>query len=156
MPQNPVLLDRDARVSLMGEEGTFQVLELPRSRAGARGQYTVTGMEPAINEPDSGLTINRLVAAGTEYPDWVKPFYTVKPGSAGKATVAAAAKLLKSLPQGERDPYRLAKATQDFLRGDAQFRYSTERRPVDRARPSLTACCAPEPASASSTPRPWP
>ena len=36
VPQNPVLLDRDARVSLMGEQGTFQLLEARETAAGPR------------------------------------------------------------------------------------------------------------------------
>jgi hypothetical protein len=125
VPQNPVLLDRDARVSLMGDGGTFEFVEAMEILP-VRGQYTVTGMEPAINEPDGGLTINRLVSAGTEYPEWVEPFRTITASSAGPATIQAAADLRAALPKNAQDPYRLAKAVQDFLREGPGFRYAVD------------------------------
>ncbi len=89
--------------------------------------YTVTGLEPAINEPDSELTINRLIAAGTDYPDWVEPFTTVKPGSVGKRTIDAAAKIRDELKaKGQDDPYRLAEAIQNHLRTDPHFHYAVD------------------------------
>ena len=123
MPQNPVQLDRDARVTLMGEEGTFQVLEA-REVVPVHGQYTVTGMEPAINEPDSGLTINRLIAAGTDYPDWVEPFREVHGGDRGPGDHQGGCRPAGEAAPNERDPYRLAEAIQDYLR-DEPFQLRT-------------------------------
>jgi transglutaminase-like putative cysteine protease len=123
VPQNPVTLDRDAHLDLRGDNGTFQVLEAADLvRPG--GRYDVTAMVPDIGDED-GLTIYRLIAGGTQYPDWLKPFRVVSPGAAGPRTRAAADAIHDALPPGNRDPYRLAKATQDFLREDAQFHYST-------------------------------
>jgi transglutaminase-like putative cysteine protease len=112
-PQNPVTLDRAARVRLMGDDGTFQVLEVPdRLRVG--GQYEVTALEPAIRGED-GLTIHRLLAGGTHYDAWLKPLSSVSPETAGQRTIDAAAAIRKRLPAAERDPYRLAREIQSFL-----------------------------------------
>ncbi len=110
-PQNPVMLDRDARLTLMDDEGTFQVFGL-QGRLPVGDRYRVTAMEPAIGLPD-GLTINRLIAGGTDYPDWIEPFLAIQPGSTGPRTLAEAKAIRESLPRRLRDPYRLAAATQD-------------------------------------------
>ena len=103
-PQDPVLLDRDARMELMGENGTFQVLTAA-APVPIGGSYSVTALEPDIHDED-GLTINRLLAGGTRYPAWIKPFRTVTPGAAGPLTTKAADAIRDELPAGSRDPYR--------------------------------------------------
>ncbi len=48
-PQGPVLLDRDARMELMGENGTFQVLTAAVP-VPIGGSYSVTALEPDIHD----------------------------------------------------------------------------------------------------------
>ena len=99
-PQNPVTLDRDGRMRLMGEDGTFQVLEAPQ-RLPVGGQYEVTSMVPALRGADA-LTINQLLAGGRHYDEWLEPLAKVTPQIAGQDTIDAADAIVKALPAKER------------------------------------------------------
>ena len=138
-PQNPVSLDRVARLRLMGDGGTLQVLEVP-DRLPVGGRYEVTGLEPAIHGPD-GLTINELIAGGTKYDPWLDPLRTVAPEVAGKLTMDTAAAIRKGLPAGHRDPYRLAKAIQTSLAEDPEhFPYQVNIRGVCPSSETVSDC----------------
>jgi len=137
-PQNPGLLDRDARVLLMGEDGTFQVLEAS-TRLPVGDQYVVSGMEPDLEGPE-GLTANQLSATGVDDAEWLAPLRRASREAAGSRTIAEAARVRDSLPSGRRDSYRLSRAVQDLLRDDPRFRYSTDIRGVCRSGETVSDC----------------
>ena len=122
-PQNPLSVNRAVRISLLGDDGPFQVLQ-PTDRLQTGEAYDVTGLEPDIHGPD-GLTISDVVAGGTRYASWLDPFLTVRPEIAGDATRAEAASIKRQV-QGHRNAYRVAAATQDFLSHDPRFTYDTD------------------------------
>ncbi|MCY7417146.1 MAG: DUF3488 and transglutaminase-like domain-containing protein, partial [Chloroflexi bacterium] len=137
-PQNPVLLDRDARVLLFGENGTFQVLEAS-TRLPLGDQYVVSGMEPDLDGPD-GLTANQLSATGVDDAEWLDPFRRASRETAGTPTIDEAAEVRDTLPRDARDSYRLASAIQGLLRDEPRFRYSTDIRGVCRSGETVSDC----------------
>ena len=72
--------------------------------------------------------IDQLATAGTDYPSWVKPYLDVRPGSIGESVSDAAAEAVAAIPSGQRDPYHVALAIQDYLYSDGGFSYTTDLR----------------------------
>ncbi|MEP7360206.1 MAG: transglutaminaseTgpA domain-containing protein [Chloroflexota bacterium] len=74
------------------------------------------------------LTASGLSSAGTEYPDWVKPYLDIRPDSIGDVVYAAAQEVYKTLRPTQRDPYHAALAVQNYLYSGAGFKYTTDIR----------------------------
>lgn len=74
------------------------------------------------------LTASGLSSAGTQYPDWVKPYLDIRPGSIGDVVYQAAQDVFNTLKPTERDPYHAALAVQNYLYATGGFKYSTDIR----------------------------
>lgn len=81
-----------------------------------------------IQSGDGALTASGLSSAGTQYPDWVKPYLDIRPGSIGDEVYQAAQDVFKTLRPTERDPYHAALAVQNYLYASGGFKYSTDLR----------------------------
>jgi transglutaminase-like putative cysteine protease len=89
--------------------------------------YTVKSLARILSGAGA-LTASGLSSAGTEYPDWVKPYLDIRPDSIGDVVYEAAQEVYKTLPRTERDPYHAALAVQNFLYKGGGFTYTTDIR----------------------------
>ena len=120
-PAAPLYVDRDAIVRQDGDGGPVTSIGLVDGVA-AGDVYRVSSMIPLDPGANGALTQNELAAAGTMYPDWVTPYWSVAPGSVGDWTTLTARKLWDKLPADEKDPFHIATEMQDYLRS-APFAY---------------------------------
>lgn len=74
------------------------------------------------------LTVSGLAAASTDYAPWLERYLEIRPGAVGELTAQTAREIYESLPRGERDPYHVAAAVQEFLYSSGGFRYVTDVR----------------------------
>ncbi|MCU0505009.1 MAG: transglutaminase-like domain-containing protein [Chloroflexi bacterium] len=159
-PNGPATIDRSARVTLVyaavdatppaeptvapgatpGEalplDGFFATVTAPD----APRPYTVKALVPDVDPADpSGLTANRLRAAGQAYPGPVLALYTgLLPGTVGTETRL----LLERIEEesGAENPYDLARAVERFLRDPANFTYDTDVSDVECGGRGVTDC----------------
>jgi hypothetical protein len=89
--------------------------------------YTVQSVVRKTSGPGA-LTANELVAGGTSYPDSIKRYLDIRPGSVGDSVVATAKAILNSLPADKRDSYHVSEAIQDYLYRGGGFSYTTDVR----------------------------
>jgi len=89
--------------------------------------YSVRSLVRATTGRGS-LTASQLAAAGTQYPDWVRPYLDIRPDSISDEVYATARSIRASVRATERDPYHVALAVQDYLYASGDFTYSTDIR----------------------------
>ena len=122
-PLDPVAVNRDADVVVVGEGGYFGGLKLRTGSA----PYSVVASVPVRGEDvPGGLSENRLRAAGREYPVEVSLRYLGVPPDA----IGPEARLLQdrvSQLAGSDNPFDLAKTMEQFLRSSA-FTYNSDVR----------------------------
>ncbi|MFN8520009.1 MAG: transglutaminaseTgpA domain-containing protein [Chloroflexota bacterium] len=139
-PQNPVAVDRDARLWTLGANGPFQVLEAQQS-LGRGDSYSVESLEPDLDPASpTGLTaaLLRGAAAGSA-PDWVDAYLQL-PERVGDRTQATATDIRRDLPRRQRDDrYALAHAVQAYLTS-ASFEYDTDLAGACRPGQGVTDC----------------
>jgi transglutaminase-like putative cysteine protease len=159
-PNGPSTIDRSARVTLVyaavdatpppevtaapgetaGQEipadGFFSTITAPD----APRPYTVKALVPDVDPADpSGLTANRLRAAGQAYPGPVLALYTgLLPGTVGTETRLLLERIEKE--SGAENPYDLARAVERFLRDPANFTYDTDVSDIECGGRGVTDC----------------
>lgn len=122
-PAQPLTISQPAELTTRGADGAFAAGSLTFGiEAGVT--YTVTSLVRA----EGSLTANRLAAAGTEYPEWVKPYLDIRPDAMGDVVYDTAAEVVAELPNAQRDPYHVAVAIQDYLYSSGGFTYTTDIR----------------------------
>ncbi len=102
--------------------------------------YTVAALVPDVDPADpTGLTANRLRAAGTDYPAAVVDLYAqVLPDTVGTETRLLLDQIER---QSEaRNPYDLARAIERYLRDPANFTYDTDVSNVECGGRGITDC----------------
>ncbi|MBA2382409.1 MAG: transglutaminase domain-containing protein [Chloroflexi bacterium] len=136
-PIDPLAIDRDATLSMSGEDGYFQSIEI------GRDPYTVVADVQELADVAGGLTQNRLRAAGDAYPEGLLERYTALPdGAMGPsadmllADINAAAKA-----DGHETPYDLAVVIVNELH-KSKFQYKTNVLGVCDHDPSIVECFA--------------
>jgi transglutaminase-like putative cysteine protease len=118
-PASPVLVDRDVRVTVVGEDGWLA------SIAGAgRDPYTVTAL--IRKRGNDAINVNRLRQAGQDYPADVMERYLQVPAGAIPEGGAAEALLASILEQGTDNPYDLAKLLERELQSPANYTYDAD------------------------------
>jgi transglutaminase-like putative cysteine protease len=122
-PQVVMSIDRPSTLSTVGAGGYFASLTAPGG-----GPYRVTASVPLRGDDQPGaLTMNRLRAAGTDYPAEVRALYLDVPAAALGPRAAA---LLEELRQdvAGATPYDTAAGMVDFFRDPGNFTYDTDLR----------------------------
>jgi transglutaminase-like putative cysteine protease len=134
-PDAPDSIGIDARLTLVGTDGEFGALE----SSGGWSTYTAKALIPTV-KGDEGFTINKLEAAGTDYPDDIEATYTQVPAG---ALGPNANRLLERIraKAGSSNPYDMAAAARDLLRSD-EFTYSTDVTALDCNGLSTVECFA--------------
>lgn len=125
-PADAVSVDQSAEVLTSGANGPFVDAKL--SDGIQQGvPYTVAA---DVRKPsgDGALTGNLLAIAGTRYPDWVKRYLDIRPGSVSDTVATTAQDIKAHLPLNKRDPYHVAEAVQDYLYSEGGFSYTTDVR----------------------------
>lgn len=122
-PAQPLDVSQPAELTTRGADGAFVSGSLTYGiETGVT--YTVRSLARA----EGALTASQLAAAGTEYPEWVKPYLDIRPDSMGDVVYDIAAEVVAALPKGQRDPYHVAVAIQDYLYASGGFNYTTDLR----------------------------
>lgn len=122
-PAQPLDVSQPSEITTRGADGAFVSGRLTYGiEAGVT--YTVRSLVRA----EGALTASQLAAAGTEYPEWVKPYLDIRPDSMGDVVYDGAAELVAALPKAQRDPYHVALAIQDYLYSSGGFAYTTDIR----------------------------
>lgn len=125
-PAYPEQISQPAELTTRGAKGAFVSGKLSYG-IDPGVSYTVRSLVRA-SKGNGALTASQLASAGTEYPDWVKPYLEIRPQSIGSDIYDIAGTLRDALPRTERDPYHIAKAVQDYLYSAGGFTYSTDLR----------------------------
>jgi transglutaminase-like putative cysteine protease len=136
-PQTVVSVDRPSAVNLVGANGYFASLSAPGG-----GAYRVTASVPARGDDQPGaLTMNRLRAAGTDYPAEIRALYLGVPDGALGPRATALLDRLRTEVKGQT-PYDTAAAMVAFFRDPANFAYDTDLRNVPCEGLSTVECFA--------------
>jgi transglutaminase-like putative cysteine protease len=122
-PAQPLDVSQPTELTTRGADGAFVSGSLTFGiEAG------VTYQVRSLVRQEGALTASLLAAAGTEYPEWVKPYLDVRPDSMGDVVYDTASEVVAALPSGQRDPYHVALAIQDYLYSSGGFSYTTDIR----------------------------
>jgi len=125
-PDAPVNSTQQLQVQTNGEAGPFVEAKLV---AGIQPNVPFAVQSSVRDQHGADvLTANELAAAGTDYPDWVRQYLSIRPGSIGVLTDQIRDQIVNGLPVNQRDPYHLAFATQYFLNKGGHFQYVTDVR----------------------------
>ncbi len=137
IPDAPQTVDRATRLTLVGPGEYFGALD----STGGSGPYTATALIPIPGEKSpTGLTENRLRAAGQDYPATVRRLYLSVPTGAMGPDAQALLKTIRELAP-LNDPYDLARTTEQYLRSPA-FVYTTDVSGIDCGDRSVVECFA--------------
>jgi transglutaminase-like putative cysteine protease len=124
-PQTPYAVSLPVQVQTAAAGGPMDEIQLAVSLP-AGGTYQVRAL--VRNGAVDQVTANQLAAAGTVYPEWARRYIQIEPGSIGPIVTQDADRLVAKLPAGQRDPYHVAQAFQDWLYSGGGFIYDTDVR----------------------------
>ena len=138
-PIDPQSIDRATTLNLNGADGFFQSIAIDKGET-----YTLTAALPTERDIPGGLTMNRLRAAGTNYPPGITARYLAVPDG---AMGPAARKLLADLQArgraaGRTTPYDLAKSIVDEFHDSQKYSYETNVLGVCDQESSIVECFA--------------
>jgi transglutaminase-like putative cysteine protease len=127
-PDSIDAVDRPATLLGLGPRIRFTTVRL----SGGPGPYVVNALVPDVGDTATGITENRLRAAGRIYPSDIASLYLQLPSDAvGPAAQGILDQVESSLGgqlQAEARPYDLARALEAYLRDPDNFRYVTDVR----------------------------
>ncbi|MBI3750239.1 MAG: transglutaminase domain-containing protein [Chloroflexi bacterium] len=131
-PQTIAWVDRPSTVLGVGEQNRFATVEIPGT-----GPYTIEALVQNLGDATSGLTENRLRAAGRNYPTDVTATYLQVPDNAigpeAQGILDQVEASLGGKDAAETRPYDLARALEAYFRDPANFTYATDVRSEVRA-----------------------
>ena len=136
-PQTVQKVDQPTRIELTTSSRWFTALRFQDVPA----SYTVTALVPVIGDDEGGLTINRLKAAGENYPASIKSLYLGVPaGSLGPNSQ----KLLERVQAavGDKTPYEQAAYLVTLLQDNSEFQYDDDIREFNCDTVSMVECFA--------------
>jgi transglutaminase-like putative cysteine protease len=122
-PAQPLDVSQPTELTTRGADGAFVSGSLTYGI-----EEGVTYSVRSLVRTEGALTATRLAVAGTEYPEWVKPYLDIRPDSMGDVVYDTAAEVVAALPKTQRDPYHVAVAIQDYLYASGGFSYTTDIR----------------------------
>jgi transglutaminase-like putative cysteine protease len=121
-------VDRPTTLFGVGPRHRFTTVRL----SGGSSPYTVDALIPNVGDTATGLTENRLRAAGRTYPSDISNIYLKLPdgaiGPAAQAILDDVEAQLGGKDKAEAQPYDLARALEAYLRDPANFQYQTDVR----------------------------
>jgi transglutaminase-like putative cysteine protease len=135
-PASPMLVDRDVRVQVLGDDGWFSSVT-----GVGRDPYTVTAWVSKLG--DDAININRLRQAGRDYPAEIVERYTAVPAEAlpdGGDALALLDEIRARV--GSDNPYDLAKEMRDVLQSPLNFEYDTNVQDLDCGPIGVVECFA--------------
>ncbi len=137
-PIDPVSIDRDVTLSLVGDDGFLQSIQID-----GHGSYVVNAALPKIADVAGGLTDNRLRAAGTNYPLGITARYLSVPIDAmGPAANQLYNDIIaRTKAAGRTTPFDIATAIVNELHSST-YRYDTNVLGVCDRDPSIVECFA--------------
>ncbi len=132
-PQRPDSVSQTATVRGLGPGGMFVAIK----RSSSPQPYTVTAVVPTRGE--GGLESNRLIEAGTNYPEEIRATYLQIPDDAmGPASDSLLAEMIAAAPNGvASSPYELAKTMETQFHRDV-FTYKTNVQDLPCAEQNLS------------------
>jgi len=122
-PAQPLDVSQPTELTTRGADGAFVSGSLTYGI-----EEGVTYSVRSLVRAEGALTATRLAVAGTEYPEWVKPYLDIRPDSMGDVVYDTAAEVVAALPTSQRDPYHVSVAIQDYLYATGGFSYTTDIR----------------------------
>ena len=136
-PQSPAQVNTRVRVSYV-DDARF-VASLDRQ---GNDPYAVTALVRERADNASGITANKLRAAGTAYPEAIAQRYLQVPdGALGAAAEQLLADILAETPD-PNNPYDVASTMVDYLQSPANFSYDADVRDLACERLSTVECFA--------------
>jgi transglutaminase-like putative cysteine protease len=120
-PHRPDTVSQTSTLRLLGPGGLFVALK----RDSSPNPYSVTALVPVRGE--GGLESNRLIEAGTDYPQEILDTYLQVPdGAMGPSAEATLAAMIAAAPNGANStPYELAKTMETLFHRKDLFEYDT-------------------------------
>ena len=120
-PHRPESVNQTSSLRTLGPGGLFVALK----RNSSPNPYTVTAVVPIRGE--GGLESNRLIEAGTDYPQEIRDTYLpYSPEAMGPASLAVLAEMVAAAPNGAASsPYELAR-TMETKFHQKPFEYDTD------------------------------
>ena len=134
-PATPLSATKQVNVVTTGSGGPLGSVQLTNG-LDAGESYTVAALVRRSGLA-GGITGNALAAAGTVYPDWVRPYIQIQAGSVGPIVQKTADGIVAKLPADQRDPYHIAQAIQNYLNG---FTYDTNVQSICGPRTLVADC----------------
>jgi hypothetical protein len=135
-PGIPASVDQGTTIESTGAGGSLVRVDLSRSGT----PYTITAVRPALESDGElgGVTVNKLGAAGTEYPPGILTQYAVAPatGELGPESLTFINDVRAAVGN---DPYRIAALMVERFKSPA-FKYDVDVRSVDCAGRGFTEC----------------
>ncbi len=133
-PHRPDSVNQTATVRTLGPAGLFVSLQ----RNPSSNPYTVAAVVPIRGQ--GGLESNRLIEAGTDYPQEILDTYLGVPdGAMGEAAEDLLAQMAAAAPNGAAStPYELARTMEILFHRD-EFRYDTDVTDLPCAQEGLSA-----------------
>jgi transglutaminase-like putative cysteine protease len=140
-PIDPKTVSRDVTLNTVGEDGFFQSIGID-----GRDPYTVTADVSRLADVPGGVTVNRLRAAGTDYPaEIVRRYTTVPAGAMGPAAKQLigdiVAKVKRAHPTDPLTAYDLSSALEDEFHS-SRYAYRTNVAGVCDRDSSIVECFA--------------
>ena len=138
-PIDPASVDQDTTLTTSGDGGFFQSMAIA-----PRVTYTVNASVPTIEDDPGGITENRLIAAGTDYPRAITDQYLGVPsGAIGPAAKALLSDILAKVKASGRDtPWDRATAMVNEFSNVGVYKYNTNVAGVCDQDSSVVECFA--------------
>ena len=136
-PQTVQKVDQPTRIELTTGSRWFTALRFQNLPAA----YTVTALVPMFGDEENGLTINRLKAAGENYPSSIQSLYLDVPvGSLGPDGQALLERIRAAV--GDKTPYEQAVFVEHLLKDSGEFEYRPDVRGLACDDISMVECFA--------------
>jgi transglutaminase-like putative cysteine protease len=139
-PIDPLSISIDSTLTTSGDDGWFQGLRIPSGVP-----YQLTASIQDLADVDGGITVNRLRAAGEDYPDEVLQRYTSVPlGAIGANAERLLGDVKARMKQSgaTNTPYDLAAALEAELHNTNRYTYSVSVPGVCDDSSSIVECFA--------------
>ena len=142
-PDTPIAIDVDAQLTTVTSPTDSPAWFAGLNADGGDYKVTASVFIDFADDPDKGLTANRLRVAGTDYPPSVKALYTTYDRSlVGPDTEKLMTSILTRHPRAKDSAYDMARAITDYLVYEGGFRYEADVRDVKCGDRKVVECFA--------------
>jgi transglutaminase-like putative cysteine protease len=142
-PDTPIAIDVDAQLTTVTSPTDSPAWFAGLNADGGDYKVTASVFIDFADDPEEGLTANRLRVAGTDYPPSVKALYTTYDRSlVGPDTEKLMTSILTQHPRARDSAYDMARAITDYLVYEGGFRYEADVRDVECGDRKVVECFA--------------